>query len=265
MFFIILLKSVGLQILALFGIFFVFGYILSKLQQWINKQYVQTIGWKGILFTAWIGTPIHELSHLIIAKIFGHTITHVDFFEPNPHTGGLGHVEHSYPSRSFLARVGNFFIGSAPMFGGAIALVILFYIFVPNAKDIYPTLAQQHYSLINILYASKNFLIQLLSFEHINTPIFYAFLYFSFCVSSHIAPSPQDLSNMWSGFVFFVILLLLVNAIPVYFGIYLQNYLSFFSSIITLFISFFTYALIISLLHLFLSSLFLKFFHRIIK
>ncbi len=57
--------------------------------------------------------PLHELSHLVTAKLFGHRIVGVAFFDPDPATGTLGYVRHAYSKRTPLQLVGNFVIGIA--------------------------------------------------------------------------------------------------------------------------------------------------------
>ena len=100
-----LLWVVALQSIGIFGIFFVLGFVLSKLTGWTQKNYYQTVGWKGILWTAWLGTPIHELSHLIFALIFLHRIDSVSIFKPNRETNQLGQVSHSYRIDSLYQKL----------------------------------------------------------------------------------------------------------------------------------------------------------------
>ena len=50
-----LLRVSFIQLAGVFGVFFIFGFILAKLQNWTSSLYLQTVGWKGILWTAWIG------------------------------------------------------------------------------------------------------------------------------------------------------------------------------------------------------------------
>ena len=257
-----LLKTVGIQIFSLFGIFFVLGFILTKIQKWTNEKYARSIGWKGILFTAWFGTPIHEIGHVIFAKIFRHHITHISLFEPNPNTGGLGHVEHSFRSYSLYQRVGNFFIGAAPMIWGSLVLVGMLYVLVPNGKEIFSGRMQSEYNIRTIFFAFVEAMKNLYSPEHLHTTIFYACLYLSFCVASHIAPSPQDLKNMWKGFVWMVVLLILINAIPVFLGIDLTVHIEKIYSFILLIIAIFLYSVLISLIHFFLISLLSLVFRR---
>ncbi len=254
-FIIALLQTVGVQIFSLFGIFFVLGYILTKIQTWTNEQYARSIGWKGILFTAWFGTPIHELGHVIFAKLFRHKIITIELFEPNPNTGGLGHVEHSFHPYSLYQRMGNFFIGAAPMIFGTIVLILMLYIFVPNAKEIFLSLNQTEYTIPTIFSSLAQSLKHFFSPTNLQTGVFYAFLYLSFCVAAHIAPSNQDLKNMWSGFTWMVILLTFVNAVPVFIGVDLNQYIANIYSVIIIIIAMFLYAIMISLVHLSLISL----------
>lgn len=257
-----LFKTVGIQIFTIFGIFFVLGFILLKLQQWTNNQYARSIGWKGILLTAWIGTPIHEIGHVVFAKLFNHKVTYIGLFEPNANTGGLGHVEHQYMPYSLYQRVGNFFIGAAPMIFGNIVLVAMLYYFVPNAKEIFSYIFHEEYTLPIILTSAFKFVVGLFSFANLKTSIFYAFLYLSFCVSAHIAPSGQDLKNMWGGFVWMIILLILINAIPVFAGLDVNKYIEQSYVVTTIVIAMFLYAIIISFIHLCITSLLTAVFSR---
>lgn len=257
-----LLKTVGIQIFSIFGIFFVLGFILLQLQKATNNQYARSIGWKGILFTAWFGTPIHEIGHVVFAKLFRHKVTHIALFEPNPNTGGLGHVEHQFQPYSLYQRVGNFFIGAAPMIFGSIVLVTMLYIFVPNAKEIFASIFHEKYTLPILFSSVKNFFLGLFALENIKTSIFYAFLYLSFCIASHIAPSGQDLKNMWGGFTWMIVLLIIVNAVPVFLGVNINEYIKSSYAVMTILIAIFLYAIFISLLHLFLVSLIAQIFRR---
>ena len=89
-----------IQIVSLFGIFFVFGFLLSWIQTATLKNYSSSVGWRGVLWTAWLGTPVHEYSHAILAFLFGHKINDVVLFSPDGNTGELGHVAHSYNKKN---------------------------------------------------------------------------------------------------------------------------------------------------------------------
>ena len=79
--------------------------ILNIIANEQNKRLYDIAGWGGLLTTAWIGTPIHELSHLIIAILTGHKIKEVKFFKPDPRTGTLGYVSHSFNPGNFYQAV----------------------------------------------------------------------------------------------------------------------------------------------------------------
>jgi hypothetical protein len=263
-FFITLIQTVMIEIIAILGIFFFIGFILSKLQQATHNNYRKTIGWKGILLTAWIGTPIHELGHIFFAKIFRHKIEQVNFFKPNKHTGELGHVDHSYNKRSIYQQIGNFFIGAAPMIFGSIVLIALFYFLVPNAKEILLPLTQANTPLsIESFVAVKNIVLFLFSRAHLDSPAFWIFLYISFCISAHIAPSKQDRTGMWKGFFWMILVLIICNSIPLVLGVDVLKYVSKIYASTTAVAALFLYTLIISLIHFAASWLLLAAPYRI--
>src|SRR3989344_5835128 len=203
-FFIAVFKLTFLQIFGLFGIFFILGFILSKLQEKTHKIYQQTIGWKGILWTAWVGTPFHEFGHYFFAKLFRHKIIKFKLFDPNQETGELGSVDHSFKKTSLYQRIGNFFIGVAPMIFGSIVLILLAYFFLPHGKEIN----------------------SILSISALKSWNYWLFLYLSFCIASHLAPSKVDRKGMWSCFLYIIFILLLINIFGILFNLnYLKNLL----------------------------------------
>jgi len=95
----------------------------------IQKHYLKMLhligGRKLVLIPAFFFVPIHELSHLVVAFLCGHKINKVSFFQNNG-TGTLGFVEHSYKP-SFISPFTNLLIGIAPIAGGALSVVGLYY------------------------------------------------------------------------------------------------------------------------------------------
>ncbi len=256
-----LAELIFVQIVALFGIFFVFGYILFFLQQKTQSNYRRIIGWKGILLTAWIGTPIHELGHLFFAKLFNHKVTKVNLFRPNPKTGSLGNVDHNYNRRSLYQRIGNFFIGAAPMIFGSFFLVLLLYFIVPGGKEIFAPLKNGD-SLPAILNSIKLTLQKLFVFSNVSSLSFWIFLYISFCVSAHIAPSKEDRRAMWSGLFFIMVILLIINLIALWLSIDFTEYILSINQYLGIFFAILIYSFIISFLHLLLSTAFFYSFKK---
>lgn len=257
-FFLSAIKATAIQLIGVLGIFFALGFMHSLIQSRIQQNYNRSLGWKGILWTAWIGTPIHELGHALLAKLFGHKINRIAIFEPNEQTGNLGHVDHSYNTKNIYQKIGNFFIGGSPMIFGSIFLVTLLYFLVPNGKAIFISLKDLD-SIPGILRSLKLFLTQLFSRENISAWNFWVFLYVSFAIASHMAPSKADRSGMWNGLVWLAFVLFLINAIAIGFGTDITQYVLSITGFISIFVAIFLYAILLSILHLLFSYLLLIF------
>lgn len=106
----------GVFIVVTIGFGSLFAWINKRNSKWIHRDF----GWGGICFFGWIGVPVHECSHLIMAILFHHKITAVSLFRPRKgkQDGVLGYVRHTYRNTTFQ-KMGNFFIGAAPMITGA--------------------------------------------------------------------------------------------------------------------------------------------------
>ncbi|MBD3311403.1 MAG: hypothetical protein GF349_02825 [Candidatus Magasanikbacteria bacterium] len=223
---------------------------MHKLQKSIHEGYRNSIGWKGIIFTAWIGTPIHEIGHIFFAFIFRHKIHRVNFFQPNKKTGSLGHVDHSYNKLSIYQQIGNFFVGSAPMIFGSILLMTMVYFLIPGGKIIYQNLSMTDGSITALFSSIEETLLTLFSKNNLKAWNFWLFLYISFCISAHIAPSRQDRKGMWKGFIWIVILILIINIISYFANIDSSKYLARATGYMGILTAVFVYTLLISFLHL---------------
>lgn len=249
-----LLYAITVQLLGVLGIFFAFGFILSKIQETTQSIYRQTIGWKGVLWTAWIGTPIHELGHVFFALIFRHKITRFSLFKPNEKTGALGFVDHSFGKYSLWQRIGNFFIGAAPMIFGSFFLFLMLYFLLPNGKQIFLPLTIEQSSVMTVLASLKQTLLSLFSLENLKSWNFWLFLYMSFCIASHIAPSKQDRKGMWNGFIWIVVILFIINLIALLLGSSITGYILGVNQYLGVLFAIFIYAIIISFIHLLLAT-----------
>ncbi len=250
------------QIAIIFGGLFIFGTILSKLQKWTQKNYHRSVGVKGILWTAWLGTPIHELSHALAAKMFFHKITGIKLFQPNFLSGELGQVSHRWNEKSIFQNIGNFFIGLAPMIFGSIILSCFLYFLVPNGREIFASLTVPEYSIEAFLKSGLSIFKKMFEIGNIKKFEFWLFLYVSFCIASHMSPSSQDKKGILHGLIFIVSILLLCNFFAIILQIdftkYILNALKFFS----IFTSIFFYAVVISFLHFFTSLIILLLFRK---
>ena len=101
-----------------------------------NSTYIQrNFGWTGYCILGGVGVTFHELSHLITAVLFRHKINEVRLFRPREGKadGTLGYVNHSWNNNSLYQKIGNFFIGTSPMFFGAGLLFIILRIAYPSS------------------------------------------------------------------------------------------------------------------------------------
>ena len=172
----------------------------------INK----VAGPKWQLPFAIIGTPIHELSHMIMVWLTGHKVEKYSLFQPDPHSKTLGYVVHSYIKNHPLHVIGNFFIGIAPLLTGLFLIMLL-------TKYLHPE--GEHILKINLAYSSQfesswgidtvpGFLKSIFSnqFEVVKitfalpmTSNFLIWLYITSSVSLYMLPSKVDMHNSLIG------------------------------------------------------------------
>ena len=77
------------QMASLLAGLFVFGLLIQLISQLSFKSLSRSFGSKGVYVVAWLGTPIHELSHAFFCVIFRHRIESMSLFRPDP-TGHAG-------------------------------------------------------------------------------------------------------------------------------------------------------------------------------
>jgi hypothetical protein len=252
------------------GIFFVPGLLLTLVMNLVSsvmqRRALLTMGkgWYLGLF-GWLGTTVHELGHAVFCLIFRHKITAIKLFEPDPQTGTLGYVEHTYEPTSLYQQAGNFFIGIGPVLLGTSLIFVLMYFllginpftFTASANitttSIYSWEALGQ--LVQIFWnSSGNLLYQIFSTQNISTWQFYLFLYLAFAIGSFISLSPADLKGSFKGFGIIVILIFIFNLATVWAGDLTTNL---FWGTFNYFMIFYVSMFLILLLVIFLSVLIL--------
>lgn len=211
------------QLAGVLGVFFVFGTVLYWLERMTTLSFLKTIGWRGVLFTAWLGTPIHELGHAFFCLLFGHKIRDIKLYQPDETTGVLGYVCHEYHPNNIVHQVGNFFIGAAPLIIGCAAMYAALYLLVPNSVQVIAaTLRKSQLLTLTrdvtvqgwlLLNTGIDTLKLLFTQSNLSRVEFWLFLYIALCIASHIAPSPADMRRVWGGLAAIVGVMLLVNFI----------------------------------------------------
>ncbi len=175
-----------------------FALVFHWIEVVVQRRLVQRFGWRAALWTGWIGTPIHEASHVVMCWVFGHEIEAVALFEPDEKEGRLGYVRHSYHRHSWWQETGNWFIGIAPLLGGSLVLLLVTWGLYPqwlSALSDAPifttpppetTWADQALAFAQRLWSTATDSVDLLSLR------FWLYLYLVLCVTLHMAPSASD-------------------------------------------------------------------------
>ncbi len=181
-----------------------------------------------------MGTITHELGHAIFCLIFRHKITAIKLFDPDPETGTLGYVAHSYNSRSVYQVMGNFFIGIGPILLGTAIISLLSYLllginpftlanslsFTPGQIYSWDTVMQ----ISQILWTSSADLFsQVFSWRNLATWQLYAFIYLAFAIGSSIRLSPPDIKTTLKGLGVILILIFIFNLATVWTGDFTSN------------------------------------------
>ena len=198
--------------------------LLHFVERRTGRCIAHRLGWKGVLLTAWVGVPVHELSHLIAARFFGHRIIAWRLFEPDPASGTLGYVRHAYSRRNLWQQSGEFFVGIAPLFGGSAALLSLLAWALNDGELRFFYQAQE--ILLRALEAEGWQILPqiLLGWGRVAERMLGALweqrdgwtplqLYLCIAVACHLAPSARDLRTSWHGILVGISVLLLTVVI----------------------------------------------------
>ncbi len=194
----------ALTMIAMFlAPFVAFALIIHWFERITQQRLAERFGWGSVLWTGWLGTPIHELSHVAMCKLFRHNVDEVALFQPDRESGRLGYVKHSWRAGNWFEEIGNLFIGIAPLMGGSVALAILLWIFYPAAASAAVEVSQSADTNVGIIDQTWAVAWQIgseiLAFQNLYTPRFWIFLYLVLCVGSHMAPSRSDYNGASRG------------------------------------------------------------------
>ena len=150
--------------------------VMQLLSNSIRKSLAKIFGIQGYIYLTAPGVMIHEIGHAVFCLIFRHKIVEMKLFSPEE-DGTLGYVNHSYNPNSFYQRIGNFFIGTGPIWFGVAVLCLISWLLLPDEMQISD-------------FFSLNFWGRWQS---------YIWLYLALTISSHITLSPPDLAGSVDG------------------------------------------------------------------
>ena len=203
--------------LGTLGILIACGLLIHLISRWFARL-IGSGSKVWFYITSIIGTPVHELGHAIMCKLFGHRITGMKLWNPKPTNGVYGYVEHSYSKRNLWARFGNLFVGMGPLFSGLGVMVLTLWL-------CFPTLWTEYLASTSALLPAGE---AVLPFKEVAGGIFVlirgipdAFradwlkssigLLIILSVALHISLSPKDIKGSVSAFPIYCVVLLIAT------------------------------------------------------
>lgn len=169
-------------------------YVLSSRT---NAILHRVLGTRLYLLAALPGVIVHECSHLVACWITRTKVRKVRLFEPTREGDSLvlGYVEHDRTANPFA----NMLVGSAPFFGGALALWAAASFIAPDSFGALRESLAGADGAVSGLRAYAEFLVAFaasLRWDHWSA---YALTYALLSVSTHLAPSGPDLRHAAYG------------------------------------------------------------------
>lgn len=202
-----------LQIAFTIGLIILFGFSIAL----CNKIFYANFGNYGKVvcyITAAIGTPLHECAHALFCLLFGHKITEIRLFQINSSDGTLGYVNHSYNPKNNYQKIGNFFIGVAPIILISAVLYLLAWWLLPNfvaeingsfkISDSVSNIGNVFTSLLGVL---QSFFLCALSWQ------WWVYLILGIFLALHMTLSKADIKGALSGILFLLNAVLVVDVI----------------------------------------------------
>ena len=189
--------------------------------QWMERMaminYHSRFGDMGIKLTSFIGTPFHELSHALVALVFGHRINDIQWFNFNMY-GVQGYVAHSFDPSNPYQVIGNFFIGFAPIILGSLFIVVLYRFLMPEDFKLLRRALNNSLETFTFSRFVDLFVMVVKSLFNIKrwaTIPYWIFVIVSFNIAFHMGPSPADMQGSLSGAVALYILFFLIRLVPI--------------------------------------------------
>lgn len=201
-----------LQIVFTLGIILLFGWLIA----FCNRKFYANFGRYGLAvcyITGFIGTPIHELSHALFCLIFGHKITKIKLFQINSEDGTLGYVCHTYNKRNIYHRIGNFFIGVAPILIISALLYLLAWLLIPSFIQEIGTATQSMKVTDAAGMLSYIWDVMVSFFSAASSWRWWVFVLIGMFLALHMSLSDADIKGAVGGVVFVIALFLIADII----------------------------------------------------
>ncbi len=187
---------------ALLGPFLLTAFLMQWFSNLLRSGFVKLFGLTAFVFILAPGVMLHELGHALFCFPFGHRIVEMKLFSPQA-DGTLGWVNHAYNRDSFRALIGNFFIGTGPVWLGLAVLYGSTRLLLPGENFDMPGLP--------LYEASTGFLKEVvLSKEALFGWRWFLWVYLAFAIGANITLSTPDIDGACFGFGVITICILAV-------------------------------------------------------
>lgn len=211
---------------ATVGVLVACGLVLGFVEGRATAFLYSLFGWGGVLFTGLFGTPVHELGHYLMCKLFGFRVWEVALFRPiaGQSDGILGYVRYSYDTGSLWQQLGCFFVGIAPMVLGVAAILLVLRLLTPEVfRSIQDRLEETSRSgqgpLAPLGAACAGFFGGLFRLRGRGILRGVLCLYFVFSISTHMTLSFADLQGAAAGLAVVALLCLIFGVVTTLVGI----------------------------------------------
>ncbi|MGM0452475.1 MAG: hypothetical protein ACQERN_04870 [Thermodesulfobacteriota bacterium] len=201
----------------------VLGVMIHQLAGAFQRLACRIFGVRGyLLIFGWLGTAVHELSHAVVAVLFGHKIDEIKLFRLSPQGKNVGYVRHRHDPGSIYQRAGRFFVAAAPLLIGAMGIWTAAAVLAPGifaeiaGADFGNSMAMGGSARIEVVVSTfvavaKGFF----RVENFRQWQFYLFLYLLFAIGSAMRLSPADLKGAGTGALLLLALLVMVNGVEI--------------------------------------------------
>lgn len=211
---------------ATVGVLIICGLILGLIEGKATSLLQGVFGWGGVVFTGFAGTPIHELGHYLMCKLFGFRVTQVALFRPVAGwaDGVLGFVSYVYDPKSLWQQLGCFFVGVAPMILGVAVVLLLLRLLTPevfrSTRERLDRAVRAGRGPLQLLGAAcAGFFSGLSRLRGWGILRGAACLYLVFSISTHMTLSPADLSGAAVGLAVVALLCLAFGVVTAVMGV----------------------------------------------
>jgi hypothetical protein len=250
--------STSVQLFILFGPLLLLAVLMHFLSMANERFSIYVMGQNLYLyFFGWLGTSIHEMGHAMFAVIFGHKIKEVQLFKPDPKSGTLGYVKHSYDEKNLYHQIGNFFIGMGPILMGTLMLFLLslllfhinFFTFshIRITADTIQSLSQLKIEIMKFPDVIRMFLHEVFNGQYSSWWRIVFLIYCLYSIGSSITLSPADLKTSGKGLLIITLLIFVFNMATIWKGNFATIWLTKASFVFSGFYSIMVLSLVVNL------------------